>query len=409
MDAAPRPTDSYFHGDRRKYAQRSLSHALDSGQITPRDRDLIVEFVTDLKAFKGIGTIRQNKLTSHLVGWRRYIPTFEACTIADLVTGINSLHSSNSPVTGEPYAQNSLRDYTSILKQFYTWMIEEGYSTILEKKLAKIKTPPKCRMTKTAADILTPAEIQAFLSACHNSRDRAFFTTLYEAGPRVSELGKLSWHQLEFDRYGVILNTDEKTGKPRYVRLVISTEPLAAWRRDYPFTPEGDSLVFLNRRNGALTHAAITKQMREIGKRAGIKKHLVTHLFRHSRVTHLITEDVPLSVVGMMMWGDPTAPELKTYLHLANRDVDAAMLAHYGVTDPAEQTAAWVEAHQCPNCHTVCGPTSEYCSRCGHALTPGAAAEVEEARAAMTREAVREMIREEMIREEMGKSEARSQ
>lgn len=401
MDA-PRATDSYFHGDRRKYAHRSLSHALDRGQITPRDRDLIVEFVTDLKAFKGIGTLRQNKLTSHLVNWRRYIPSFEGCTIADLVAGINSLHTSDSPVTGEPYAQNSLRDYITILKQFYGWMIEEGYSQIPEKKLKKIKTPPKQRMTKTAADMLTPAEIQAFLSACLSSRDRAFFTTLYEAGPRVSELGKLSWRQLEFDRYGVILNTDEKTGKPRYVRLVMSTEPLAAWKRDYPFEPGGENLVFLNRRNRPLTHAAITKQMRAIGKRAGIKKHLVTHLFRHSRVTHLITEDVPLSVVGLMMWGDPTAPELKTYLHLANKDVDRVMLDHYGVTDPAEETVARVEARQCPNCHTVCGPTSEYCSRCGHALTEEATAEVEEARAVITPERLQQMI-EEGVQAALGK------
>lgn len=393
MDA-PRATDSYFHGDRRHYARRSIAKALDSGQITERDRDLIAEFVTDLRAFKDIGLLRQNKLTSHLVGWRRYIGPFEANTISDLAAGINALHASSSPITGEPYAANTLSDYTIILKQFYSWMIEEGYSTIPEKKLAKVRVPPKPKMTKTAADILTPEEVQAFLSACQSSRDRAFYTLLYEAGPRVSEIGTLAWHQLEFDRFGAILNTDGKTGKPRYIRLIMSVEPLAAWRRDYPFPSEGDNLVFLNHRRRPLTLAAITKQMRLIGQRAGIKKHLVTHLFRHSRVTHLITEGVPLAVVGMMMWGDPTAPELRTYLHLANHDVDAAMLSHYGVTDPAEAAAARVEAHQCPTCKTVCGPTAEYCPRCGHHLTEEAATEVEAARAEITPELIQQMIHE---------------
>jgi len=391
---APRVSDSSFHGDRHQYAWRSLSHGISRGQLSERDRDLIVEFVSDLKAFKGVGLWRQNKVTTHLVNWRRFVGPFEENTLADLAAGINALHAATSPATGKPYAVNTIVDYIKILKQFYAWLIEEGHSTIPEKKLAKIKAPAKPRMTKTAADILTPAEVQAFLTACQNSRDRAFFTLLYEAGLRISEAGKLSWHQLEFDKWGAVLNTDGKSGKPRYVRLIMSVEPLAAWRRDYPFASEGDRLVFLNVKKQPLTHATIAKRMRLIAKRAGIEKHLTAHLFRHSRVTHLITEGVPLAVVGMMIWGDPTAPELATYLHLANRDVDQAMLEHYGVTDPEAARAARVEARQCPHCSTVCGPTSDYCSRCGHHLTEEAENEVEAARAELSPEMIQRMIDE---------------
>lgn len=390
----PRRSDSLFHGDRHRYASRSIESAVSRDQLTDRDQALILEFVADLKAFKGIGLWRQNKITTHLVNWRRYIGPFEENTIADLVAGINDLHDSNSPATGKPYAVNTIVDYIKILKQFYVWLIEEGHSTIPQKKLAKIHPPTKPRLTKTAADILAPEEVQVFLRGCQNSRDRAFFTLLYEAGPRVSELGLLTWEQVEFDKYGAVLNTDGKTGKPRYIRLVMSTEPLAAWRRDYPFASEGDHLVFVNYRKKPLTYAAIVKQMRDIAARTGIKKHLAPHLFRHSRITHLIREGIPLAVVGMMMWGDPTAPELKTYLHLVNKDVDQAMLEHYGITDPADAAAVRVEARQCPHCHTVCGPTSEFCSRCGYSLTEKAEDEVERARAEITPERIQQMIDE---------------
>jgi predicted amidophosphoribosyltransferase len=79
------------------------------------------------------------------------------------------------------------------------------------------------------------------------------------------------------------------------------------------------------------------------------------------------------------------------------------MLEHYGVTDPAETAAARVEARQCPNCKTVCGPTSDYCSRCGHQLTEEAENEVEQARAEITPEYIRRMI-QEGIQEAMNKA-----
>ncbi len=53
-------------------------------------------------------------------------------------------------------------------------------------------------------------EVQAFLEACGNSRDRAFFTLLYEADLRIAEAGTLTWKQIEFDSWGAVLNTDGK-------------------------------------------------------------------------------------------------------------------------------------------------------------------------------------------------------
>ena len=71
-------------------------------------------------------------------------------------------------------------------------------------------------MTKTAADLLTPDEVGAFIRSCKSVRDLAFYMALYEGGFRVGELGKLTWGQVKFDEYGVAINVDFKTGKPRY-------------------------------------------------------------------------------------------------------------------------------------------------------------------------------------------------
>ena len=90
-------------------------------------------------------------------------------------------------------------------------------------------------MTKTAGQMLTEDEVRAMIDACQTSRDRAIIATLYEGGFRVQELGTLTWAQVKFDDYGTVVNVDEKTGAPRYIRLVTATQYLIQWKNDFPF------------------------------------------------------------------------------------------------------------------------------------------------------------------------------
>lgn len=376
---APTKDDSLFYGDHREYWITTVEKAQKEGRVTENDIRYIREFLGDLTAYKGISARRREKLTGHLCGWRRFIPEYDQCTIGDLTIGINSLREAKTN-RGKPYSATTLHDYVSVMKQFYMWMIDNEYSMIPEKKVAKIKVPPKPKMTKTAGDMLTPEEVEDFLSACRNSRDRAFFCMLYESGCRIGELGTLTWGELMFDSKGVICNTDFKTGKPRYIRMVLSHQPLSQWRTDYPYEQSPDALVFLNRFGGPLSHAAITKNMRVIAKRAGITKHLTAHLWRHSRITHMIRDDISLPVVGMMMWGDPTAPELHTYLHLTGGDVDAAILQHYGVETIQEARKKSVEPKVCPVCKFVHPPSAQFCCECGTPLTKSAINDVTRAK-----------------------------
>lgn len=377
MQQPPTRKESSFHGDRVPYANLTITAGVDRGQLTPEDEQLIRSFTDELAAMKSVGTWRQNKVTSHLVRWRQWIGPFTENTMPDLMRGISQLKTAQTN-RGESYKTNTIIDYIKILKQFYTWLIENEYSDIPEKKLLKLKSPPKPRMTKTAEDILTPDEIRTFLEVA--GRDRAMFSLLYESGLRISELGTLTWGQLQFDSMGVVLNTDGKTGKSRYIRLVMCVGDLATWRRDYPFKQSPDALVFLNRHNKPLTHGTITKRIREIQLAAGITKHISPHLFRHSRITHLIRDGVSLPIVGMMMWGDATSKELHCYLHLANCDVDTALLDHYGIRPQDRPQRDRVEPRQCSGCHTISGPTAEYCPTCGLPLSEEAAAAIEDDR-----------------------------
>jgi len=203
---------------------------------------------------------------------------------------------------------------------------------------------------------------------------------LYEGGFRIGELGALKWGDLKFDEFGIIVNVRFKTEKPRYLRLVMAREHLAKWRNDYPFRAEGDNLVFVTERKTPLTHASIQKQLKRIADRAKIDKHVTPHIFRHSRITHMIKEGIPDSVIKLMMWGSISSVMFDTYAHLVGADVDAAILKSYGITAPngKKPKDTRLEPHQCEYCYTVNAPVSKYCSQCGRPLDPATAMKLQE-------------------------------
>lgn len=114
--------------------------------------------------------------------------------------------------------------------------------------------------------------------------------------------------------------------------LLWSREYLPQWRHDYPGKPEGDNLGFLNKRKKPITNAEVIVQLRKICERAGITIHVTPHLFRHSKITHLINEGVSDSVIKMMMWGSVHTDMFKTYAHLTGKDIDYELKRLYGIT-----------------------------------------------------------------------------
>ena len=362
-------TESSFHNIRTDLAENAIKTALQNFTITTIDAAQIREFIAELRSCKNISAGRANKLTFTLITWRRFIGPFADNPIGDLYAAIPELRNAKSR-RETPFKQNTISDFIAILKQFYLWMIDNKYSPLTESKIHKLRTPPKDTMTKVAADLLTPDEITAMMKACTRTIDRAIVMSLYEGGFRIGEIGTMTWGDLTFDKYGVIANVNFKTNMPRYVRLIMSREYLAQWRACYKPDPSGEALVFINERGKPLIHATINKRLKCIAKTAGIRKHITPHVFRHSRITHLIKEGVPESVIKLMMWGNISTDMFRTYAHLTGQDIDSAMLKSYGisVTDN-NSNASRLEPCQCPHCKKINPPVSNYCVSCGQSLT----------------------------------------
>ncbi|HDR74085.1 MAG TPA: integrase [Methanoculleus sp.] len=380
MDSLAAPTihDRDFHIAKPIYAERSVRRALKEDRLTQDDVDLFYEFITELQASQGISDIRKNKLVYFFVSWRRFLPPYRENGIAQIYQGISAIKSATN-LRGRPFKQNTINDHIILIKRFYLWMIENGYSDIPEKKLQKIRAPGVDTKTKSAEQILSPSEIEALIRACMSSRDRALISVLYESGCRIGELARLTWNRVRFDAYGAVLIIDDtKCATERYVRLVMALPYLATWRNDYPYDPKGEALVFITRQHRPLQYGTVSQLLLDLSERAGLDKHITAHIFRHSRITHLISQGMNESVIKLMMWGNINTNMFATYAHLTGSDIDNEVLGQYGIVQQKKQDTTCLEPIQCTGCHTINTPNSRFCSLCGRSFSEDAETLIED-------------------------------
>jgi site-specific recombinase XerD len=335
--------------------------------ITPNDRVLITRYIDERRVVANIQNPRAFKIMSVLVNWRRFIGPFEENTADTIYQGISKRKA--TLFKGRPIRQNSLRDYITFLKRFYGWLIRNKHSPIPWDKIKAIKPPGADTMSTTAEDLLTEVEVMAMINSCMNSRDRALIAVGYEGAFRGIEMATLEWQAVKFDSLGVVINTNAKTEKARYVRLVSSVPLLAAWKRDYPYEPEGENLVFITHQHRPLQHGQITLQLKKIARRCGITKRIHFHIFRHSRVTALLQQGCSESVVKQMCWGSQATKMLGNYAHLSSNDVDNEVLRLNGIQRPEESGKSLMVAVQCRNCQNINEPGIKYCGTCGLPLS----------------------------------------
>jgi hypothetical protein len=131
-----------------------------------------------------------------------------------------------------------------------------------------------------------------------------------------------------------------------------------------------------------LTYDQIRRRLVMAARRAGVTKRIHTHLFRKSRITHMIQQNFQESIIKQMMRGNLNTQEFRTYAVLCESDIDAEILDKAGIKRKADQVDL-LAPRPCPQCHTVGGPGSRFCSVCGQALTAEAAADIANAKQAL--------------------------
>lgn len=356
--------------------EKSISKAISSGLITESDCDVITRFINDKQIQDHVSLSRVNKIVSTLVNWRRFIPvSYSELSYESIGVGIAKMKSGKS-AKGTPLETNTQHDYIRILKMFLTWLHDNGVVDLPMEKLKKIKAPKQNFETTSPDEILTKDEIEKLLLACPTSRDRAIIGLLYESGCRVAEVARLRWRDLQFDEYGIKLYIDDqKTDKKRYSRITMMTQYVSQWRSDYNGERNGDGLpaasapVFITRERNTLSWIAIIRILDRAKKNSGITRKINPHLFRKSRITHMIAQGYQESVVKKSMWNNLNTTMFKTYVALGEKQIDDEFLTQAGIKTKEERDKDALKPRPCINCGLVNVPTAKFCNKCGQPLT----------------------------------------
>jgi len=206
------------------------------------------------------------------------------------------------------------------IKAFYKYLLIEELIQINPTEL--IEGP---KLKRNLPDVLHIEEIEAIFAAVDLSkdfghRDKAILETLYSCGLRVSELVELLCSNV-FEEETMI----KVIGKGNKERLIpIGQKALdqiklykISYRNTLPVVKGFEDHLFLNRFGKKLSRTLVFQMVKENVAKAGIKKQVSPHTFRHSFATHLVEGGANLRAVQEMLGHESiTTTEIYTHLDL---------------------------------------------------------------------------------------------
>lgn len=204
------------------------------------------------------------------------------------------------------------------IKSFYKYLLLEGMT---KKDPSGLLESPKTG--RKLPQVLNVEEIDSIietidLSKPQGTRNKAMLETLYSCGLRVSELVGLKLSNIFYDDGFVRV-----IGKGNKERLVpigsVALKNIKLYltggRMNMEVKRGSEDIVFLNRMGTKLTRVMVFMLIKEHALKAGIKKSISPHTFRHSFATHLIEGGADLRAVQEML-GHASITTTEIYTHL---------------------------------------------------------------------------------------------
>jgi len=187
-----------------------------------------------------------------------------------------------------------------------TWVVEDDI--------------PTGRLPRKLPDVLSQAEVRAFLDAVKSLKHRVILTVCYAAGLRISEAVRLKPAAIVSQRM-VIRVEAGKGAKDRYVML---SPRLLDLLRTYWKTTHPKDWLFPGERPGEpISRFAVEHACREARERACITRAVTPHSLRHAFAVHLLEAGTDLRTIQLLL-GHRNLATTARYLRIATSKVCAA-------------------------------------------------------------------------------------
>lgn len=155
------------------------------------------------------------------------------------------------------------------------------------------------RQPRRLPRVLSRAEVAALLGALRVHKYRMVATVMYGAGLRSAEACALRVGDIDAE-LGVIHVRHGKGNKARDVALSPKLLGLLRdyWRIERPVAP----YLFPGNKNAKpLGRAVVLRALQQARETAGIRRHVTSHMLRHSFATHLLEDGADLRVIQHLL------------------------------------------------------------------------------------------------------------
>jgi integrase/recombinase XerD len=194
------------------------------------------------------------------------------------------------------------------------------YTNTLHRQVA-VERIPLPRYARKLPVILSREEVKLVLEKPKNLGYRAMLSTMYAAGPRVSELASLKAGDIDSSR-GVIWIRDGKGRKDR--QTLLPPKLLELLRVYYRWKQPKDWLFPGEKPGSHISRESIFSACQKAGQDAGISKAVHPHSLRHAFATHLLEAGVDLRTIQVLL-GHAHLETTARYLHVADTTVRATV------------------------------------------------------------------------------------
>jgi site-specific recombinase XerD len=170
---------------------------------------------------------------------------------------------------------------------------------------------------------LNREEVEAIIQAIDHPVLHYFAMTMAYTGLRVSECINLTLHDVNLED-GYIQVINGKGGKNRTVPI---SDKLKSKLQEYLkfHRPKTDSLFFFAlKKTGTVSDQYVNRVLKEACKKAGITKHVTSHILRHSFASYLVKKDTHVAVIQRLL-GHASVKTTSVYLHVHPNDLKEAV------------------------------------------------------------------------------------
>lgn len=226
---------------------------------------------------------------------------------------------------GKPFTSGAHKNALMAIKSFFRWLYRRNL--LLSNPSAAIEYPKIERRLPRV--ILTKEEAKKILDTPKGNtprvlRDRAILETLYSTGIRVSEASNLTPDDVDTEER--VLRVIQ--GKGRKDRNVPLTRLAALAIETYlvkarPRLGRG-RFLFLSTRGRKMDTQALNSVVHAWAKKAGIKKRVTCHTFRHSVATHLLKGRADIRHIQTLL-GHSSLETTQRYTHVEISDLQSVI------------------------------------------------------------------------------------